>query len=54
MHENETIEEIVSRFTKINNGLSFLGDRIDNYQKMRKVIELFPKLGRSMQQLSKS
>ena len=30
MQENETIDDMVTRFTKITNGLSSLGDGIDN------------------------
>ena len=43
MLDNETIDEILSRFTKITNRLSSLGDKIDNDQKVRKVIRAFPK-----------
>jgi len=38
MHDNDTIDDMVARFIKITNGLSFLGDVIDNDQKVRKVI----------------
>jgi len=38
MIDNESINEILTRFTKITNGLSYLGDKIDNDQKVRKVI----------------
>jgi len=38
MHDNETIYDMVTRFTKITNGLASLGDAIDNNQKVRKVI----------------
>ena len=30
MLENESIDEMLTRFIKITNGLSFLGDSIDN------------------------
>jgi len=30
---------MITRFTKITNGLTFLGDSIDNNQKVRKVIQ---------------
>ena len=30
MHENDTIDDMVTRFTKITNGLTSLGDAIDN------------------------
>ena len=30
MLDNESIDEMLSRFTKITNGLSYLGDSIDN------------------------
>ena len=42
MHENETIDDMVTRFTKITNGLSSLGDAIDNDQKVRKIIRALP------------
>ena len=44
MHENDTIDDMVTRFTKIINGLAFLGDAIDNDQKVRKVIRALPPL----------
>jgi len=34
MLENESIDEMLTRFTKIANGLSSLGDTIDNDQKI--------------------
>ena len=43
MLENESIDEMLIRFTKITNGLSSLGDTIDNDQKIRKVIRALPK-----------
>ena len=33
---------MIIRFTKITNGLAFLGDAIDNDQKVRKVIRALP------------
>jgi len=47
MLENESIDEMLTRFTKTTNELSFLGDTIDNDQKIQKVIELSPKLRKS-------
>jgi len=38
VHENESIDDMVANFTKITNGLIFLGDAIDNDQKVQKVI----------------
>ena len=35
MHDNDTIDDIVTRFTKITNGLASLGDVIDNDQKSK-------------------
>jgi len=35
MHENNSIDDMVTRFTKITNGLTSLGDAIDNDQKVR-------------------
>ena len=42
MDENESIDDIITCFTKITNGLSSLGDTIDNDQKIRKVIRALP------------
>ena len=42
MNENEFIDDMIIKFTKITNGLSSLGDIIDNDQKMRKVIRALP------------
>jgi len=33
MLDNDSIDEMLARFTKITNGLSSLGDMIDNDQK---------------------
>ena len=38
IHDNDTIDDMVTRFTKITNGPTSLGDAIDNDQKVRKVI----------------
>ena len=38
MNEDESIDDMITIFTKITNGFIFLGDRIDNDQKVRKVI----------------
>ena len=42
MHDNDTIDDMVIKFTKITNGLASLGDVIDNDQKGRKVILFHP------------
>jgi len=42
MHENDSINDIVTRFTKIANGHASLGDTIDNDKKVRKVIHALP------------
>ena len=42
MQENETIDDMVTKFTRITNGLSSLGDGIDNDQKVRKIIRALP------------
>ena len=42
MQENETIDDMVTKFTKITNGLPSLGDDIDNDQKVRKIICALP------------
>ena len=38
MHENESIDDMVTKFSKITNCLASLGDAIDNDQKVWKVI----------------
>jgi len=43
MFDNESIDDMLTRFTKITNALSSLGDKIDNDQKIRKVIRALPK-----------
>jgi len=35
MNDNEIIDDMIIRFTKITNGLSSLGDSIDNNQNVR-------------------
>ena len=42
MHENDSIDDMVTKFTKITNGLASLGDCIGNDQKVRKVIRALP------------
>jgi len=42
MNDNQTIDDMITRFTKITNDRSSLGDSIDNDQKMRKVIHALP------------
>jgi len=42
MHENESSDDMVTKFTKITNGLASLGDGIDNDQKVRKIIHALP------------
>jgi len=42
MQENDTIDDMVKKFTKITNGLASIGDAIDNDQKMRKIIRALP------------
>ena len=42
MHENDSIDDMVTEFTKITNGLASLGDTIDSDQKVRKVIRALP------------
>ena len=42
MNGNETMDDMITHFTKIINDLSFLGDSIDNDKKMRKVIWALP------------
>ena len=38
MNEDESIDDMITKFIKITNGLASLSDEIDNDQKMRKVI----------------
>ena len=38
MNENKSIDGIITKFTKITNDLTSLGDAIDNDQKVRKII----------------
>ena len=42
MNKNESINDMITKSTKINNGLASLGDGIDNDQKVRKVIRALP------------
>jgi len=42
IHENDSIDDMVTRFTKITNSLSSLGEAIDNDQKIRKAIRALP------------
>ena len=44
MHDNDSIDDMVTRFTKITNDLASLGDAIDNDQKVRKVFHTLPPL----------
>ena len=39
MNENESTDEMLTRFMEITSELSSLGDKIDNDQKVRKVIQ---------------
>ena len=43
MNESKFIDEMLTQFTKITNGLSSLSDAIDNDQKIRKVIRALHK-----------
>ena len=38
MNENISIDDMITKFTKITNGLTSLDDEIDNDQKVRKII----------------
>ena len=42
MQENEFIDDMVTKFIKITNGLASLGDGIGNDQKARKIIRVLP------------
>ena len=41
MNENESFHDMITKFTKIKNGLTFLGDAIDDDQNVRNVIRIF-------------
>ena len=43
MYEYDSIDDMVTKFTKITNDLTSLGDAIDNDQKVRKVIRALPR-----------
>ena len=43
MHENESIDDMLTRFNNIYNGLIALGENITNDQKVRKIIRSLPK-----------
>ena len=45
MLEDESIDDMITKFTKITNALSSLGDEISNDQKVRKVIRALPSVG---------
>jgi len=42
MNENESIDDMITKFTKIINGLASLGDEIVNDQKVRKITHALP------------
>jgi len=42
MHGNDSIDDMVTRFTKITSGFASLGDAIDNDRKVRKLIRALP------------
>ena len=42
MNKNESIDVMIIKFTKITTSRAFLGDDIDNDQKVRKVIRALP------------
>jgi len=42
MHENDSIDDMITRFTKITNSLASLDNAIGNEQKVRKVIRALP------------
>jgi len=42
MNENDSIDDMVTKFTIITNGFTSLGDEIDNDQKVRKIIRALP------------
>ena len=42
MNENESIDDMITKFTKITDCLTSLGDEIDNDQKVMSVIHALP------------
>jgi len=42
MHKNDSIDDMITKFTKRTNGLTSLGDAIDNDQKVQKVNRALP------------
>jgi len=42
IHENDSIDDMITRFTKITNGLASLSDAVNNDQKVRNVIRALP------------
>ena len=42
MNEEELIDDMITKFSKITNDLASLGDGIDNDQNVRKVIRALP------------
>ena len=42
MQENESFDDMITKFTKITNALASLGDEINSDQKVRKVIRALP------------
>ena len=47
MHEHDSIDDMLTKFTKITNGLAFLCDEIDNDQRWRRSFGLFHLYGKS-------
>jgi len=43
LNENESIDNMITKFTKITNDFASLGDLIDNDQKVKKVIRALPR-----------
>jgi len=46
INDNKTVDDMITIFTKITDGLSSFGDSIDNDQKIRKVIRALSQLGK--------
>ena len=42
MNEDESIDDMITKVTKITNGLASLSDEIDNDQKVRRLICALP------------
>ena len=54
MDENESIDDMIIKFTKITNDLSSLANNIDNDPKLERSFELFPFMGSQVNYLERT